>query len=180
MAGVVGCRSSSGSKPAPAIRQYEYSASSNDRLVVVPQASKIVDLGKPDVSTQGNSIVLSGTVRLRTSKYNPDAVVRIVIVDRHGNQADEIRAALTETDSLGTLTYRAHFGPIPAKGSTVLLSYDDFQPVADYASGNLGSGGNSTPGGTAKGASNYSGSGSNKTPKPSYGGPTKQGSRGPR
>jgi len=51
LAGLVGCHSSSRSTPAPAITQYEYSASSNDRLVVVPQPSRVVDLAKPAVGT---------------------------------------------------------------------------------------------------------------------------------
>ncbi len=175
--GLVGCSSSSGvkSRPGPVVASYEYTNVSSEKIVVVPQPSKIVDLMKPNVSTQGNSVIISGSVRLRTGKYNPDAVLRIVVVDRRGNEADEIRVVLAETDSLGVLTYRAHFGPIPPKGSTVLLSYDDYQPVANYASSNIGSGGAGSAGAAVK-----TGSGSGKSSKTTYGGPTKQGSRGPR
>ncbi len=180
LAGLVGCRSSSSAKykPTPVVTSYEYAGASSDKIIVVPQPSKIVELTKPEVSTNGNSVVVYGTVRLRTGKYNPDAVVRIVVVDRRGNEADEIRAVLSETDSLGVLTYRAHFGPIPPKGSTVLLSYDDYLPVANYASTNIGSGGAGTSGAAVKNGSQNGGGG--KISKPTYGGPTKQGSRGPR
>ena len=184
MMGVAGCRSGSGTSSTPTRVQYQYSTS-NDNLLVVPQTSKVADIAKPDVSTAGNSLIVAGVVRLRSGAYNPDAVVRISIVDRRGNVVDEINAALRETDSLGTLAYRAHFGPVPAKGSSLVISYDDWHPVADYASNTLGSGGGGSPtaGNGVKGDAVYSNTGNNRNTgiKNNYGGgPTRQGARGPR
>ncbi len=162
LVGVAGCRSRSSSVPAaPAGSSYNTSSmTTKGDLVVVPVASTLVEMSKPDVSFKSNSVVISGFVRLRGAKFNPDAVVLMMVVDRHGNEAQQIRAVLRETDTSGTLSYRANFGPVPDKGSTVSLAYDDWHPTDNYSAAYIGSGGSGSS--SAKGAIS-SGSGSKST-----------------
>jgi len=140
VAGIAGChRGASSSSTSAARTSYTTPTASGD-LIVVPGASKLADLSRPVVSVKDNSVTISGTVTLR-GPFNRDAVMRIIMVDRHGKLGDEIRASLKETDTNGLLTYSVHFAPLPEKGTSISISYDDYHPISNYSAANIGTGG---------------------------------------
>ncbi|CAN5519142.1 hypothetical protein BH10PLA1_BH10PLA1_18850 [soil metagenome] len=127
----------------------------------MPAASKVADLSTPNVVVKKDAVTISGTVRLR-GPYNPDALIRITTIDRHGKVGDEIHASLKETDTNGVLTYSVHFAPVPDKGSSLSIAYDDYHPVSNYSAAYIGTGGGGGSGGamsTGAGTNNVGKSG---------------------
>jgi hypothetical protein len=145
---------------------------SNGSLPIRREASLVVDMAQPNVSVSGNQVTVTGNVRLKTNTMNPDARVQISVIDRYGQVADQINAKLAPTDEDRIMTYRVMFGPVPAKGSSLLVAYDDYHPFANYSGEAIGSGGGGY-GNTGRNASGkkgnstyYNGSTSSKgTPK---------------
>jgi hypothetical protein len=117
---------------------------SHGTLPIRREASTVVDLAQPTVVIEDENVIVTGNVRLRGA-VNPDARVQITIVDRYGQVADRINAKLVETDEDRIMTYRVKFGPIPGRGSSLLVAYDNYRPTANYSADYIGSGGAGAP-----------------------------------
>lgn len=141
--GVVGCHrgSSTETTVAPQPTRQTYATSTTEGgIIIVPSSSKLAELTTPSVVIKNDTVAISGTVHLR-GPYNPDALIRITTLDRHGKIDDEIHASLKETDTNGVLTYSVHFAPVPPKGSSLSIFYDDYHPVSNYSAAYIGAGG---------------------------------------
>lgn len=116
-------------------------ATSNGSLPIRREASAIVELAQPSVEIDGNQVIVAGNVRVRGTAVNPDARIQISVVDKYGKVSDQIKAKLVATEDDRIVSYRVKFGPVPNRGSSLLVAYDDYHPFANYSADNIGSGG---------------------------------------
>lgn len=126
---------------------------SHGKIPVRREASNVVDMAQPTVEIEGERVLVTGNIRLRGNYVNPDARVQISVIDKYGQVVQKIPANLMETDEDRIQTYRVKFGPIPARGSSLLVAYDDYRPIANYSAEYIGSGGGGAVGGRRGGGS---------------------------
>jgi hypothetical protein len=130
---------------------------SNGSIPVRREASNLVDLAQPLVEIDDDRVLVTGNVRLRGSTVNPDARIQISVIDKYGKVVQKIPANLVETEEDRIQTYRVKFGPIPGRGASLLVAYDDYRPVANYSADYIGSGGGGTSSSTDRKAANSMG-----------------------
>lgn len=134
---------------------------SNGSIPVRREASTVVDLAQPTVAIDDDLVIVTGNARLRGT-FNPDARIQISIIDKYGQLVgNKINAKLVETEQDRIMTYRVKFGPIPSRGASLLVAYDDYRPIANYSADYIGSGG-SGGGGGGKGSKGSTAGISNK------------------
>lgn len=92
-------------------------------LIVSPIPTQDADLSRPELSGKGNTITVSGQVRLRTDRRSPMSAVRIVITNSSGKTTHDMRAVLNPAGTPGVFAYRAHFSPMPSDGSAIVITY---------------------------------------------------------
>lgn len=129
-------------------------ATSNGSLPVRREASTIAELAQPKVEIDGNQVIVAGNVRLRDASTNPDARVQISVVDKNGKVSDQIKAKLVATEDDRIMSYRVKFGPVPSRGASLLVAYDDYRPFANYSADYIGSGGAGGAVASGKGGNN--------------------------